>query len=111
MNSALIAKAGGTEGSIVNYAVTVSSSTITFTYLPATGGLGVSSFTLGNLALDHNYWHHIAVTVFQEDAAIYINGSVVGVEPLLGQITDDASRDIKLGQISTGESPHIVMYT
>lgn len=93
----------------MNYAVTVSSSAITFTYLPATGGLGVSTFTLGNLDLHHNYWHHIAVTVFEEDAAIYVNGSVAGVESLLGQIMDDASRDIKLGQIATSESSYIVL--
>ena len=43
------------------------------------------------------------MTVFAEDAAFYVNGSVVGVATLDGPILDDASRDIKLGQITSGE--------
>ncbi len=63
----------------------------------------LSTFIVGGLALDHAYWHHITLTVYREDAAIYVNGSVAGVMPLVGPIMDDPSRDIKLGQISTRE--------
>lgn len=93
----------GEDGSDVNYAITVNSSSIRLTYLPRTGGFVVTSITVGNLDLNHAYWHHIAVTVYQEDAAIYVNGSVVGAMALLGPVMDDPSRDIKLGQIAASE--------
>ena len=73
-------------------------------YRPSSGGSGIQSFALDGINLDHRYWHHIALTVFQEDAAIYVNGSVAGVQALVGPIMDDPSRDIKLGQIDSGMS-------
>lgn len=58
---------------------------------------------MGGLALGHAYWHHIALTVFEEDAAFFVNGSVVGVSSLAGPIMDDSSSGVTLGQMSTGE--------
>ena len=102
-HSALVAKVSGDDGSEVNYAITVSSSSIRLTYLPRTSGSVVTSVAVNNLDLDHTYWHHIAVTVYENEAAIYVNGSVVGALALLGPIRDDASRDIKLGQIASSK--------
>lgn len=101
--SALIAKVGGADGTDVNYVVTVTSTSISLMYLPRTGGSGVRTLTRDGLDLSHAYWHHLAVTVFEEDAAFYINGSVVGVMALVGPILDNPLRDIKLGQISSRE--------
>lgn len=93
----------GDNGSEVNYAITVSESSIRLTYLPRTGGFVVTSVTVDDLDLDHAYWHHIAVTVYDNEAAVYVNGSVVGTPALVGPITDNPSRDIKLGQIASRE--------
>lgn len=99
---ALVAKVGGASGSDINYAITVSSSSIILIYIP-TGSSDVRTFRVDNLDLSHTYWHHIAVTVFEEDAAFYVNGSVVGLQRLDGPIMDDPFRDVKLGQIATRE--------
>ena len=58
---------------------------------------------MSDLALDHTQWHHVAVTMFEEEAAVYVNGTVVGVMALEGPIMDDPGRDIKLGQIASRE--------
>lgn len=97
-HSALVAKVEGTD---INYAISVSSSSITLMYLPTSGGFGVHTFTLDSLDLNHAYWHHIALAVFEQDATFYVNGSVAGVTALVGPIMDDATRDVKLGQIAS----------
>ena len=88
----------------MNYALSVSSSRIELQYR-SSAAAAVETFAVagGNLALDHAHWHHITVTVFEEDAAIYVNGSLVGVMALVGPVLDDTSRDVKLGQIASGE--------
>jgi hypothetical protein len=101
--SAIVSKASGEDGSEINYAITVSSSSIRLTYLPRTGGFVTTSVAVDGLDLNHAYWHHIAVTVFEDEAAIYVNGSVVAALRLVGSIRDDASRNIKLGQIASRE--------
>ena len=72
-------------------------------YLPTAASSPVS-YPVPSLDLDHRYWHHITVTVFAEDAAVYVNGSVVGATRLLGQIPDELNGDIKLGQLGDGKS-------
>ncbi len=88
-----------------NYVLTVSQTAITFDYLPST--LDVSSLppgterfrtaSVGGLNLAPDYWHHVAVTVYREDAAFYVNGTVVSVQSLEGEMVD-ASRVVYLGQ-------------
>lgn len=87
----------------MNYAISVSSANVTLTYTPSSDPpRGVStSTTVDGLSLSHDYWHHVAVTVFDRDAIFYINGSIVGVMSLEGPIVDDPTRDIRLGQLST----------
>lgn len=89
-----------------NYVLTVSESTISLDYLPST--LDVSSLLPGDeryrtvsvdsLSLSPDYWHHIAVTVYREDAALYINGTVVSAKSLEGEMVDDSTRNVYLGQ-------------
>ena len=64
--------------------------------------------TSNGLLLNPNYWHHLAVTIYDEDLAFYVNGTVVSVERLEGIIVDNPNRDIKLGQIDTSESNHSI---
>ena len=72
-------------------------------YLPMTGGATPQVFSLDGVTLDSRYWHHIALTVFQEDAALYVNGSLAAAQSLAGVVRGDSSGDIKLGQIDTRE--------
>ena len=83
---------------------------VLFDYLPDT--LDLSSLPAGSqryrtvivdgVSLPERVWHHVAVTVYAEDAAIYINGTVEGVEALEGKMVD-ANRTVLLGQTSNGE--------
>ncbi len=63
----------------------------------------MQAFSLDGVSLDHRDWHHIALTVFQEDAAIYVNGTLAGAQSLVEPIREDSSGDIKLGQIDSRE--------
>jgi len=85
--------------------VTVDATSITLMYL-AIGASGVTSLTISPLLLDQKYWQHIAVTVFAEDAAFYVNGSLVGASRLQGQILDELNGDIKLGISGEGNGHH-----
>lgn len=69
-------------------------------YLPSTGTTSVS-YTVQGLFLDHRYWHHLVVTVFAEDAAFYVNGTLVEATGLQGSIVDEDNGDLKLGQIDS----------
>ena len=94
-----------------NYVLTVNQSSVTFDYLPST--LGTSSLPPGaqryhsvfisGLTLDPAYWHHIALTVFAEDFAFYVNGTVVAVRALEGRMVD-VQRSVFLGQTIDCES-------
>lgn len=74
-------------------------------YLPST--LDLSSLPLGaqryrsamvdGLSLAPADWHHIAMTVYEEDAVFYVNGTVVVVQRLEGTVVDE-SRTVFLGQ-------------
>ena len=87
----------------MDYAIIVSSSHIELLYNSPGNPLSEGSYSVNDLLLDPNHWHHIAVTVVEEDAAFYINGTVVGVTTLENSVMDNGLRDIKLGQISSGE--------
>lgn len=91
-----------------NYVITISQNDITFDYLPDTldtaslpaGAQRYRTVSVSGLNLDPGYWHHIAVTVYDEDSAFYVNGTVVLVEPLEGRMVDDStSGTVFLGQI------------
>ena len=90
-----------------NYVITISQSDITFDYLPDTldtsslpaGAQRYRSVIVDGLNLDPSYWHHVAVTVYAEDSAFYVNGSVIDVESLEGSMVDSStSGTVFLGQ-------------
>ena len=89
-----------------NYVLTVNQSSVTFDYLPSTlppGAQRYRSVFISGLTLDPAYWHHIALTVFAEDFAFYVNGTVVAVLALEGRMVD-ARRSVFLGQTIDCES-------
>ena len=107
----LISKSSSDADSIErNYVVSVDDDRLTFDYLPDT--LDLSSLPAGSqryrtvivdgLLLPAGVWHHIAVTVYAEDATVYVNGSVEGAEALEGKMID-ANRSVLLGQTSQGK--------
>ena len=55
-----------------------------------------------NVDLSPNYYHHIAVTVYLEDFALYINGSVINATGLDGSISD-AVQPVQIGALPQGE--------
>ena len=48
------------------------------------------------------FWHHIAFTIYREDLAVYVNGSVVRAVGLQGAIMDEQGLTSYLGQTSPG---------
>lgn len=98
LHRALISKVLNSRG--LSYAIVISSSNITLIYIPSTGITSVS-YTIDGLSLDHRFWHHVAITVFADDAAFYINGTVVEAPRLQGSIVDEVNGNLKLGQMDT----------
>lgn len=88
-----------------NYVLTVNQSSIAFDYLPSTldtsslppGTQRYRSVLINGLSLHSAFWHHIAVTVYAEDAAFYVNGTIVTVQALEGGMVDER-RVVFLGQ-------------
>ena len=58
---------------------------------------------VSGLSLSASVWHHVAVTVYAEDAAFFINGTVEGVVALEGMMVDSSENALLLGQSSVGE--------
>lgn len=48
--------------------------------------------------------------MYKEDAAVYVNGTVEGVEVLEGEMVD-FNRTLLLGQISNGKHRHVLCDT
>ena len=92
-----------------NYVFSVEESSVIFDYLPDTldlstlpdGSQRYKTVTIDDVSLPAGVWHHIAVTVYAEDAAVYVNGTVEGVQALEGKMVD-ANRTVLLGQTSDG---------
>ena len=92
-------------------------SSLTFDYLPDT--LDISSLPVGSqryrtvlvdgLSLPASVWHHVTVTVYAEDATVYINGTAEGVAALEGRMVD-TNRSVLLGQSSEGKTLPIQLY-
>lgn len=105
--STLISKSSS-DGLERNYALTVSETSLTLDYLPqslsSSGSQRYRSVVVDGLVLDASSWHHIAVTVFAEDAVFYVNGGVSGVRALEASIRDEATRTVLLGQLIQCES-------
>ena len=97
-----------------NYVVSVEQTRVIFYYLPDTldlsslpeGSQRYRTIIIDGVSLPPGVWHHIAITVYAEDAAVYVNGTVEGVHALEGKIVD-ANRTVLLGQISNGKNSYI----
>ena len=99
--STLLSKASD-NASERSFVITISQDTFTFDYQPSTSMDGqYASFDV-SVDLSPNYYHHIAVTVYLEDFALYINGSAVNVTGLDGSI-NDAVQPIRVGSLPQGE--------
>lgn len=94
-----------------NYVISVEEDRLIFDYLPDTidlSGLSEGSqryrtVLITGLSFPAGVWHHIAVTVYAEDAAVYVNGTVEGVQALEGKMVD-ANQTLLLGMTSDGMS-------
>jgi hypothetical protein len=98
-SGALLSKANA-DGTDRVYAISVTGSTLTFDYHPSSLiSVGYSSLTVDSLSLLSNAWHHIAVTVYENDFALYVNGTVQRATSLTSSIfeSDDT---VYLGQIA-----------
>ena len=99
----LLSKASD-DASQRGFVITISQDTFTFDYQPSTSMDGkYASFDV-SVNLSPNYYHHIAVTVYQEDFALYINGSVINATGLDGSI-NDAVQPVRVGALPQGEFP------
>ena len=106
MHSAVLSKSS-TDGVERYYVLTVNQSSLTFDYLPDSldlatvpaGSPRYRSVVVGDLSLDPSFWHHLAVTLYEEDAAFFVNGSLAGVQLLEGRMVDNATSDVFLGQL------------
>lgn len=88
------------DGTDRTYAVSITESSLTFDYHPSTLISGYSTLTVtDSVDLSSSYWHHIAVTVYQNDFALYINGTAVNATGLISSIPD-STRMVYLGQIA-----------
>lgn len=92
-----------------DFVITISQDTFTFDYQPSTSMDGqYTSFDV-SVNLSPNYYHHVAVTVYQEDFALYINGSVVNATGLDGSINDGV-QPVLVGALPQGESPRTCIF-
>ena len=112
--STVVSKSSPDSDSIErNYVVSVEQGRVIFDYLPDT--LDLSSLQEGSqryrtvivdgVSLPAGAWHHVAITVYAEDAAVYVDGTVEGVQALEGKMVD-ANRTVLLGQTSNGKVSH-----
>lgn len=97
-----------------NYVISVEEDRLIFDYLPDSldlsslpgGAQRYRTVIIDGLSLPSGLWHHVAVTVFAEDAAVYVNGTVKGVQALEGQMVD-ANRTLLLGTASDGKEYYV----
>ena len=85
--------------------MSVNESTITFDYVHSSlSEAGFATLRASGLSLEAGVWYHLAVTVFEQDVAFYVNGGVLQVATLEGSLVD-SSRSISLGRLIQSEPP------
>lgn len=64
-----------------------------------------------NVSLPSQYWHHVAVTVYKEDVALYINGTIQEALGAPSTIMSNISTDLYVGQTphGMGECMHFML--
>ncbi len=72
-----------------------------FDYLPSTAESGFTRIVFSDLDLSSSFWHHIAVTVFENDFALYVNGTIEQALGLTASIDDTSTDTVHLGQIES----------
>ena len=97
--SALISKASS-DGLDRTYSVSVTETSVVFDYLPSNAESGFSTLVFSDLDLLSSFWHHVAVTVFEDDFALYINGTIEQASGLIAAIDDSSTDTVHLGQIA-----------
>lgn len=98
----LISKSNS-DGSDIVYAVSITEASLTFHYRPNSIVTDYTSLVISGIYLSSNFWHHVAVTVYENDFALYINGSIENATGLIGAISD-SQLDVYLGQTAPSKS-------
>ena len=78
--------------------------TVDFSDLPE-GSQRYRTVIVDGVSLTAGVWHHVAVTVYAEDAAVYINGTVEGVQSLEGKMVD-TNQTLLLGEATVNPTKH-----
>lgn len=80
--------------------ITVSQTSVVFQY--RTTAQQTEELSITGLALPPDTWHHIALTVYREDFALFLNGVLVQVSTL-SSIVQDNEGIVFLGQVAPGK--------
>ena len=91
------ASASGAERILV---ITVSQTSVIFQYQTTT--LQTEELSITGLSLLPDTWHHIALTVYREDFALFLNGVLVQVSSLNSMVQDGEGITF-LGQVAPGK--------
>ena len=97
---ALFSKATASGGNRV-LVITVNQTSVLFQY--QTASLQMEELPITGLALPPNTWHHIAVTVYREDFALFLNGTLRQASSLSSAV-QDSEGTVFLGQVTPGKS-------
>ena len=100
MSSVLVSRNSTNSEEIFN--VRVSSTSLLLSYLPLTGST-LSEITIPSTTLLPNQWYHLVVTVYQQDAAVYINGIIRYAVSLIANVKGPAGV-LYLGRGANGRS-------
>ena len=90
------------NGTNTFYTISVTETSLTFHYR-LNHLSGPATLLINNIDLSSSFWHHIAVTVYQNDFAFYINGSIENATSLLSAI-NDLDEAFYLGQTAQSKS-------
>ena len=84
--------------------IRVSQTSVVFQY--QTTSLQMEELSIMGLALPPNAWHHIAVTVFREDFALFLNGTL-RLASTLSSVVQDSEGIVFVGQVAPGKTREV----
>ena len=100
VHRALFSKATASGGNRI-LVITVSQTSVLFQY--QTASLQMEELPISGLALPPNTWHHIDVTVYKEDFAFFLNGTLRRASSLSSAV-QDSEGIVFLGQVAPGKT-------